>query len=47
MYDNIQANIFPLHTYLTTEWGQKVKTFFLLKMDMLYIKSKGNMQAII
>ena len=26
MYDNIQANILPLTTPSTPEWGQKVKT---------------------
>ena len=42
MYDNIQANILPLHTYLTTEWGQKVKTIFFSENGHVAYQIKGN-----
>ena len=38
-----QAHILSLHTLSTPRWGQKVKTFFSLKVVMLHIKQiKGN-----
>ena len=40
MYDIIQAKSLPLHTPLTPEWGQKVKTVFFLEMVMLHIELK-------
>ena len=41
VYNNVQANILPLHTPLTLGWGQKVKTFFSKSCHFAY-KIKAN-----
>ena len=40
IFDNIRANMSPLHAPLVPERGQKVKTIFFLKMVMLHIELK-------
>ena len=37
----MQAHILSLHTPSNPRWGQKVKTFFVLKLVMSHIKLKG------
>ena len=41
MFNNVQANILPLHIPLTLGWGQKVKTFFSKSHHVAY-KIKAN-----
>ena len=41
VYNNVQANILPLHTPMTLGWGQKVKTFFSKSCHFAY-KIKAN-----